>query len=134
MIRRPPRSTLFPYTTLFRSIFFGKVTEWQGFEQNKKQKLRYIFSVTLTYWSNSISKKRDAYTWEKNISQKSSMPIPSLLSVTRRTLVEKFDFCLFLFYIPRAAEKSFGTGAAEKKLGPEKSKWDLRKVIGTGEK
>src|SRR3712207_8772427 len=28
MIRRPPRSTLFPYTTLFRSIFrkwFGKV-------------------------------------------------------------------------------------------------------------
>src|SRR3989454_8138584 len=23
MIRRPPRSTLFPYTTLFRSLFFG---------------------------------------------------------------------------------------------------------------
>src|SRR2546422_3323108 len=25
MIRRPPRSTLFPYTTLFRSISFGKI-------------------------------------------------------------------------------------------------------------
>src|SRR2546430_13255558 len=25
MIRRPPRSTLFPYTTLFRSTFFGKL-------------------------------------------------------------------------------------------------------------
>src|SRR5260370_35500893 len=25
MIRRPPRSTLFPYTTLFRSIFNGEV-------------------------------------------------------------------------------------------------------------
>src|SRR5687767_15677972 len=24
MIRRPPRSTLFPYTTLFRSVGFGK--------------------------------------------------------------------------------------------------------------
>src|SRR5438105_9220082 len=24
MIRRPPRSTLFPYTTLFRSLFKGK--------------------------------------------------------------------------------------------------------------
>src|SRR5256885_13120357 len=24
MIRRPPRSTLFPYTTLFRSLRFGK--------------------------------------------------------------------------------------------------------------
>src|SRR3712207_7604387 len=26
MIRRPPRSTLFPYTTLFRSIYFLLVT------------------------------------------------------------------------------------------------------------
>src|SRR3712207_8562362 len=26
MIRRPPRSTLFPYTTLFRSIWAGSVT------------------------------------------------------------------------------------------------------------
>src|SRR5260370_6256403 len=26
MIRRPPRSTLFPYTTLFRSILSGKST------------------------------------------------------------------------------------------------------------
>src|SRR3989442_7562386 len=25
MIRRPPRSTLFPYTTLFRSVIFSKV-------------------------------------------------------------------------------------------------------------
>src|SRR2546425_4146452 len=30
MIRRPPRSTLFPYTTLFRSVDFGAfyVTGW----------------------------------------------------------------------------------------------------------
>src|SRR3989442_4577946 len=27
MIRRPPRSTLFPYTTLFRSVFLGPATE-----------------------------------------------------------------------------------------------------------
>src|ERR1043165_9731084 len=27
MIRRPPRSTLFPYTTLFRSAFGDQVTE-----------------------------------------------------------------------------------------------------------
>src|SRR3712207_7882338 len=26
MIRRPPRSTLFPYTTLFRSVFLVEVT------------------------------------------------------------------------------------------------------------
>src|SRR3712207_7339239 len=29
MIRRPPRSTLFPYTTLFRSL--GALTTWSSF-------------------------------------------------------------------------------------------------------
>src|SRR2546427_10014128 len=33
MIRRPPRSTLFPYTTLFRSLFVGIV---QSGSQNRK--------------------------------------------------------------------------------------------------
>src|SRR5256885_8577903 len=28
MIRRPPRSTLFPYTTLFRSVAFDVVQRW----------------------------------------------------------------------------------------------------------
>src|SRR2546422_9108778 len=30
MIRRPPRSTLFPYTTLFRSLLFEKALAAQG--------------------------------------------------------------------------------------------------------
>src|SRR5256885_6036475 len=30
MIRRPPRSTLFPYTTLFRSVIFD-LYGWDGF-------------------------------------------------------------------------------------------------------
>src|SRR2546430_11753062 len=32
MIRRPPRSTLFPYTTLFRSVYWGAtgLGAWQG--------------------------------------------------------------------------------------------------------
>src|SRR2546427_6988173 len=29
MIRRPPRSTLFPYTTLFRSKTYASLTAWQ---------------------------------------------------------------------------------------------------------
>src|SRR5258707_5769146 len=33
MIRRPPRSTLFPYTTLFRSIKYGvELAEWKTAE------------------------------------------------------------------------------------------------------
>src|ERR1043166_7664827 len=30
MIRRPPRSSLFPYTTLFRSVFWAKLAEVPG--------------------------------------------------------------------------------------------------------
>src|SRR5260221_4896354 len=30
MIRRPPRSTLFPYTTLFRSVVFGQCAVEHG--------------------------------------------------------------------------------------------------------
>src|SRR2546430_13207045 len=33
MIRRPPRSTLFPYTTLFRSLFFDE--GWSDFSGQK---------------------------------------------------------------------------------------------------
>src|SRR2546422_5985271 len=31
MIRRPPRSTLFPYTTLFRSLFTKGILRYSGF-------------------------------------------------------------------------------------------------------
>src|SRR3989475_7611521 len=30
MIRRPPRSTLFPYTTLFRSVGIGRIADLHG--------------------------------------------------------------------------------------------------------
>src|SRR5256886_8045997 len=30
MIRRPPRSTLFPYTTLFRSVMLGSLAGYNG--------------------------------------------------------------------------------------------------------
>src|SRR5688572_31425650 len=35
MLRRPPRSTLFPYTTLFRSseVYLGGGIEWKFYEQ-----------------------------------------------------------------------------------------------------
>src|SRR2546422_8104610 len=36
MIRRPPRSTLFPYTTLFRSLF-------PGYRPTQEVRLTYLF-------------------------------------------------------------------------------------------
>src|SRR3712207_7826899 len=43
MIRRPPRSTLFPYTTLFRSkLKKGSMDPVQGDEEKKKQPLWHL--------------------------------------------------------------------------------------------
>src|SRR2546425_12985129 len=39
MIRRPPRSTLFPYTTLFRTCFDSK--DWQGLSPRKRGALLF---------------------------------------------------------------------------------------------
>src|SRR2546422_3044899 len=46
MIRRPPRSTLFPYTTLFRSL---KQLERAGKKLNEKEKEELYESVRATY-------------------------------------------------------------------------------------
>src|SRR2546427_5357131 len=36
MIRRPPRSTLFPYTTLFRSCFVVSTTPWTSWVRDRQ--------------------------------------------------------------------------------------------------
>src|SRR2546427_7927539 len=43
MIRRPPRSTLFPYTTLFRSIFFynPNIHPLKEYELRKNENIRF---------------------------------------------------------------------------------------------
>src|SRR3989442_5547583 len=37
MIRRPPRSTLFPYTTLFRSLLSGRIADAQPEPQHDRE-------------------------------------------------------------------------------------------------
>src|SRR2546427_5220559 len=43
MIRRPPRSTLFPYTTLFRSLVLGNMDGWRRADQLRGQ-LQFDFA------------------------------------------------------------------------------------------
>jgi len=48
MIRRPPRSTLFPYTTLFRSVVLGAVIGAEiGNRRGRTVQLRAALSVVL---------------------------------------------------------------------------------------
>src|SRR2546430_13302366 len=42
MIRRPPRSTLFPYTTLFRSVLLGPVSFLQLAKADRGQSIEPI--------------------------------------------------------------------------------------------
>src|SRR5260221_5202189 len=45
MIRRPPRSTLFPYTTLFRSVSFMGLFEACFVQASSNGALRFVFFV-----------------------------------------------------------------------------------------
>src|SRR2546422_6510755 len=54
MIRRPPRSTLFPYTTLFRSCKEGFVADWR---ETGRQGTNY--SLRFHCDSNSFHDARD---------------------------------------------------------------------------
>src|SRR3712207_7783326 len=51
MIRRPPRSTLFPYTTLFRSFFPGDVDSTQAGWPRRNQPNRGKASCQICPWS-----------------------------------------------------------------------------------
>src|SRR2546426_11782047 len=61
MIRRPPRSTLFPYTTLFRSVSEGLGTETIG-------DLAVAPSDTSVVWVGTGEKNRDRKSTRLNSS------------------------------------------------------------------
>src|SRR2546425_9074126 len=63
MIRRPPRSTLFPYTTLFRSIFYSVRSERLLMEQLQYNLLfRWFVGMEMDeeVWNHAVfSKNRE---------------------------------------------------------------------------
>src|SRR5260370_20723427 len=66
MIRRPPRSTLFPYTTLFRSTEFGSF-------------LVIIIAIPLVFWCLDYTVRSEEHTSE----------LQSHLNLVCRLLLEK---------------------------------------------
>src|SRR2546422_11550161 len=59
MIRRPPRSTLFPYTTLFRSGLLGNHEM-----MNIMGDLRYVTPVNYASFADSDSEKRQKSAYQ----------------------------------------------------------------------
>src|SRR2546425_13093268 len=73
MIRRPPRSTLFPYTTLFRSVFMDLAAlTWNGYKScyyrtycvGKKptQEMKDYYATALKWLYDSIHAVRPGAT------------------------------------------------------------------------
>src|SRR5690348_17824238 len=60
MLRRPPRSTLFPYTTLFRSYDFGLKVAVVGLQHlPKSARLHYERGVLLSFIDQPDDARRD---------------------------------------------------------------------------
>src|SRR2546422_8274647 len=89
MIRRPPRSTLFPYTTLFRSASRRK--------QCGPTKLRWPFgpshsmrdTTSRCCFSNPISISTPPANWRKSRSEEHTSELQSRLHLVCRLLLEK---------------------------------------------
>src|SRR5258708_14178286 len=69
MIRRPPRSTLFPYTTLFRSqppdlLIYLKADIPKLVQQIQKRGRDYEYSIRLEYLKNLNEHRSEEHTSE----------------------------------------------------------------------
>src|SRR2546429_2462672 len=90
MIRRPPRSTLFPYTTLFRSTILPIVHGRAGLDENLCLLTRHILwqrSGSLSDISRFV--KDVAVETQKTRSEEHTSELQSRLHLVCRLLLEK---------------------------------------------
>src|SRR2546429_7208898 len=86
MIRRPPRSTLFPYTTLFRSRYIHRS------DLSPVVSYAFFFAVVMAMLVADRSIFRITATWfggEKNRSEEHTSELQSRLHLVCRLLLEK---------------------------------------------
>src|SRR5438309_6416689 len=85
MIRRPPRSTLFPYTTLFRSLTLpGLPNRIEGYDISHVQGSEQVGSMVV--WENGSMKKDD---YKRFRSEEHTSELQSQFHLVCRLLLEK---------------------------------------------
>src|SRR2546425_9352831 len=77
MIRRPPRSTLFPYTTLFRSTITASALQAR------------TNCVKLCLWQEAGKARTSSLRWKKHRSEEHTSELQSLAYLVCRLLLEK---------------------------------------------
>src|SRR5258706_5112764 len=91
MIRRPPRSTLFPYTTLFRSVWLATDCDREGqlIGQEILEHYEYRGQVMRVLFTAQDSQTiRDAFGRAKR-SEEHTSELQSLTNIVCRLLLEK---------------------------------------------
>src|SRR5260370_27897365 len=87
MIRRPPRSTLFPYTTLFRSVMFGST--WIVNTVVFSAVLVMILAANLWVLKRSVRSVAPFYNQRLARSEEHTSELQSHLNLVCRLLLEK---------------------------------------------
>src|SRR5258706_10944987 len=85
MIRRPPRSTLFPYTTLFRSHRKGR----NEIEQHHRDVERGKFGEHLAAGAWKVIQVREVRFFSQDRSEEHTSELQSLTNLVCRLLLEK---------------------------------------------
>src|SRR3712207_7719490 len=64
MIRRPPRSTLFPYTTLFRSKKNRVMGRWEGAKKQSEELQSIVRTRRHSSETSAVTKRSEEHTSE----------------------------------------------------------------------
>src|SRR5687768_18145608 len=93
MIRRPPRSTLFPYTTLFRSVLAPATARLTQVDQHVADGFVLVVLQCELQASSPLAKAKlvryDSYSRTANRSEEHTSELQSRLHLVCRLLLEK---------------------------------------------
>src|SRR3712207_8632881 len=90
MIRRPPRSTLFPYTTLFRSIDVAVIDSGVVPVRGLDDPDKVVYGPDLTLETNGSAKQKDTYGHGTHMrSEEHTSELQSRQYLVCRLLLEK---------------------------------------------
>src|SRR5690348_17700268 len=97
MIRRPPRSTLFPYTTLFRSVLMGAI---YGLWLAQYEVLREHGHSPSEAFNETVEEATDRKSTRLNSSHPSISYAVFCLKKKKKTQIDMNDTCNYHLAVP----------------------------------
>src|SRR2546430_11474336 len=89
MIRRPPRSTLFPYTTLFRSVLYERYKLWYPANFLKSKRISKTDALTIAHKEEINGSHERGRECTRERSEEHTSELQSQSNLVCRLLLEK---------------------------------------------